>query len=82
MRSPTPKTAPAVGWPQYAVIGLAVGFSLPISRAVAVNLEPALGPWLAFLVSLAAAAAVGGLVGVASLLLPRPVNPERCTEAH
>jgi hypothetical protein len=65
----TPK--PAVGWRQTAVVCLAVVIGLPVSRAVAVNLEPALGPWPAFLVSLVAAAAVGGLVGAASLLLPR-----------
>jgi hypothetical protein len=63
---------PAVGWRLTAVVCLAVVIGLPISRAVAVSLEPTLGPWPAFAVSLAVAAAVGGLVGVASLLLPRP----------
>jgi hypothetical protein len=44
-------------------MGLAIGLALPAARGVRNALEPSLGSGIAFLLSLAVAGAVSGLVG-------------------
>jgi hypothetical protein len=57
------------------IIGLSIGVALPISRGVAQALEPSLGHWGAFLVSVVAAGAGGALAALlAHWLLPRGGN--------
>ncbi|MGH7129050.1 MAG: hypothetical protein ACREIV_10800 [Planctomycetaceae bacterium] len=51
-------------WRFTLIIGLSVGFGLPIANAVETNLEPSLGGWGAFGIGLLTAAAVGGLIGL------------------
>ncbi len=65
-----PKTTPA-GWRYPLALGLSIGVAIPLSRAVAANLEPSLGAWGVAL-SLAVVAVVGGGVsaGVSWLLRP------------
>ena len=54
-----------------APIGVAIGLAVPTSQGVTHALEPALGHWGAFLVSAAAAAAVGVLGALAGTWLLR-----------
>lgn len=58
---------PAVNWRFAVPIGMSIGPAIPTSQAVTHALEPSLGHWGAFLVSIVAATAVGvlgALVGV------------------
>jgi hypothetical protein len=65
MADPPERTPRAIDWRFALTIGLSIGAALPTSRGVERALEPTLGYWGAFLVSIGAAAVVAGLVAVA-----------------
>jgi hypothetical protein len=64
MAEPPQGTPPARDWRFALTIGLSIGVALPTSRGVEKALEPTLGYWGAFLVSVAAAGAVAALVAL------------------
>ena len=51
-------------WRLGAIIGLAIGVSMVVSKGVEKSLGPELGEWGAFGVSLIAAALAAGIVGL------------------
>jgi hypothetical protein len=61
----TPQNKPgARDWRFALTIGISIGVALPLSRAVTQGLEPSLGHWGAFLLSVVAAGAGGGLAAL------------------
>jgi hypothetical protein len=72
----TPENKPQPKHWRFALtIGLSIGVALPLSRGVTQALEPSLGHWGAFLLSVVAAGAGGGLAALlAHCLLHRGGN--------
>ena len=63
---------PARDWRFPLTVGLAVGIGGAASRGVEKNLEPSLGYWGAFAVSIVAAGLIGGLVALVVYWLIKP----------
>ena len=62
----TPATPqPGLNWRFALCVGLPIGVAVPVSQGVTKWLEPDLGHWAAFAVSLVAAAAAGVLMALA-----------------
>ena len=68
------RTSPAKDWRFPLSLGLTIGLALPTARGVRDALEPSLGSGAAFAVSLVAAAAIGGLVGLGIHWLIKPTK--------
>jgi hypothetical protein len=68
----TPENKPAAtNWRFALIIGVSVGVALPMSRGVTQALEPSLGHWGAFLLSVLAAGVGGALAALLALWLLR-----------
>jgi precorrin isomerase len=55
---------PAKDWRLAIIIGVPIGFAMPMSQAIQKALEPSMGYWGAVLVSVVAAAFTAGLVAL------------------
>ena len=63
--SSTPESKPpGRDWRFALIIGVSIGIAMPLSRGVTQLLEPGLGHWGAFLLSVVAAGAGGGLAAL------------------
>jgi hypothetical protein len=70
-------TPPKLNWQLALIMGVSIGIGIGTSKAVQEALEPSIGKLGAVLVSIVAAGAVAGLVGMGVILVLKLLGKDR-----